>query len=48
MLSHRKKPTRNSMATIGTLSGFLTMSAKFGSSMETARKATAAEADGAP
>src|SRR5258707_7263488 len=41
MLSHRKKPTRNSMATMGTLSGFFTMSAKFGSSMDTPRKATA-------
>src|SRR5918994_347353 len=35
MLSHRKKPTRNSMATMGMLSGFLTMSRKSGSSMDT-------------
>src|SRR5450432_1087376 len=44
MLSHRKKPTRNSMATMGTLSGFFTMSAKFGSSMDRPRKTTAAMA----
>ena len=41
-LSQTKKPTMNSMATMGTLSGFLTMSAKFGSSMETATKTAAA------
>ena len=32
------------MATMGTLSGFLTIRAKFGSSMETPRKATAPRA----
>src|SRR5262245_36339931 len=42
MLSHQKKPTRNSMATMGTLSGFLTIWAKFASSIDTPRKATAA------
>jgi hypothetical protein len=36
--SHMKKPTRNNMATIGMLSGFLTMSAKSASSIDRPRK----------
>ncbi len=40
MLSQRKKPTRKSMATMGTLSAFLTMRAKLGSRIDTSRKST--------
>src|SRR6266571_1771458 len=41
MLSQRKKPTRKSMATMGTLSAFLTMSTKLGSRIDTSRKSRA-------
>jgi len=38
MASHTKNPTRNRRATIGMLSGFLTMRAKLGSKSDTAKK----------